>query len=61
MDASKKLFLVASKFKSEIPPIILQYNILFLTVIHQISQRVLAEFNDLLIIPLHFECSEYLH
>ena len=39
MDASKKLFLIASKFESEISLIISQYNVLFLTVIHQTSQN----------------------
>ena len=34
MDASKEPFLVASKFESETPPIIPQYNVPFLTVIH---------------------------
>ncbi|RGB32486.1 hypothetical protein C1646_670084 [Rhizophagus diaphanus] len=38
-DASKEPFLIANKFESDTPPIILQHSVPFLTIIHQISQN----------------------
>ncbi|CAB5374757.1 unnamed protein product [Rhizophagus irregularis] len=57
-DASKEPFLVASKFESDIPSIIPQHSVPFLTVIHQISQNSITLHERLTDIQLYDKITE---